>query len=465
MLQDRYEADKLFAGILKLTHEMDPVLAEMDAILEDDEMFQLIKADLSKRRPKTLVTGRHSTPVEVILRMLATKRLYDLSYEETEYQVRDSLVLRQFCRVYLNEAPDDTTLIRWANLIQPETLERFNQRVTQLATELHITQGRKLRTDGTVVESNIHPPTDNSLLADSVRVLGRTLQRAKQVLADRGDLAQQVFRNRVRSARRTARHISETLRKGSETAQAKGQAAYRKLVNITQATLSQAQQVLTALQENTTHAAHRLAQTLEVFIPRTEQVIQQTLRRVFQGEQVPARQKIVSIFEPHTDIIRRDKPTRPVEYGHKVWLDEVDGGIVSAYRVLHGNPNDSTQWSPSLDQHLYQFGHPPRLASADRGVYSEPNEAYAKQLGVKQVVLPKPGYTSQERRCYEKQPWFKRGRKWQSGIEGRISGLKRGYALQRCLDHGLSGFQRWVGWGVIAANLKVMGKTLAARMV
>jgi hypothetical protein len=125
-------------------------------------------------------TGRNSTPVEVILRMLAVKRLYGLSYERTEYQVRDSLVLRQFCRVYFNEVPDDTTLIRWAGLIQPETLERFNHRLTQLARQLKVTKGRKLRTDGTVVETNIHHPSDSSLLADSVRVLGRTLRRAQR---------------------------------------------------------------------------------------------------------------------------------------------------------------------------------------------------------------------------------------------------------------------------------------------
>lgn len=465
MLQDRYETDKVFSSILKLTNEMDPVLAQIDEILDDEEIFQLGKADLSKRHPKTLVTGRNSTPVEVILRMLAIKRLYGFSYEDTEYHVRDSLVLRQFCRIYFNDVPDDTTLIRWANLIQPETLENFNQRVTQLAKALNITRGRKMRTDGTVVESHIHFPTDNSLLADGVRVLGRSLQRAKQVLADRSNLPQAVFRNRVRSARRTARQISQTLRKGNKTAQARGREAYRKLVTITQATVTQAQQVLTALQDDTTQEAQRLAKTLETFIPRTQQVIDQTLRRVFQDEKVPAREKLVSIFEPHTDIIRRNKRGRPVEYGHKVWLDEVDGGIVSSYRVLDGNPSDSTQWQPSLDQHVKQFGRPPRLASADRGVYSGPNETYANQLGVKQVVLPKPGYKSEARRCHEKQPWFKRGRKWQSGIEGRISVLKRAHDLGCCLDHGLSGFERWVGWGVIAGNLKVMGRTLAARLI
>lgn len=200
MLQDRYEIDKIFTDILSLTHEMDPILAQIDRLLEDEALYQLIRNDLAKRFPYTEQTGRNSTPVEVILRMLAVKRLYRLSYEQTEYQVRDSLVFRQFCRVYLHEVPDDTTLLRWAGLIQPDTLERFNQRLTELATQLKVTAGRKLRTDGTVVETNIHPPSDSSLLADGVRVLGRTLRRAKQVLGEAANLQQQVFRNRVRSA-------------------------------------------------------------------------------------------------------------------------------------------------------------------------------------------------------------------------------------------------------------------------
>ena len=145
----------------------------------------MIRTDLSKRYPKTKETGRNSTPVEVVLRMLVVKRLYGYSYEETERAVRDSLSLRRFCRVYLNDVPDDTTLIRWANLIQPKTLEKFNERIMQLAVERKVTRGRKLRTDGTVVESNIRPPSDNRLLADGVRVLARTVVRARELLQNK----------------------------------------------------------------------------------------------------------------------------------------------------------------------------------------------------------------------------------------------------------------------------------------
>jgi transposase, IS5 family len=463
MLQDRHEIDKLFDSILKLTNQMDPVLAQIDQLLEDEALYQLIRNDLAKRYPMTEKTGRNSTPVEVILRMLAVKRLYGLSYEQTEYQVRDSLVLRKFCRVYFNEVPDDTTLIRWAGLIQPETLERFNRRLTELATQLKVTKGRKLRTDGTVVETNIHHPSDSSLLADSVRVLGRTLGRARSLLQGQTDLSQEVFRNRIRSVRKLARQVGEAMRKNGETAREQGLRAYRKLVKTTQQTIAQAQQVLPALQVVTDKQADRLSEVLETFIPRAEQVVSQTVRRVFQGEKVPASEKIVSLFEPHSAIIRRNKARKPTEYGHKVWLDEVDGGIVTRWQVLEGNPNDDQQWLPSLEHHIECFGRPPNQMSADRGVHSSQNEQIAQQRGVKRVILPQPGRKSEARKRHEKQRWFQRGRRWHAGVEGRISVLKRRNELDRCRDHGVQGFDRWVGWGVIANNLTVMGRKAAVK--
>jgi transposase, IS5 family len=463
MLQDRYETDKLFESILTLTNQMDPVLAQIDQLLEDEVLYQLIRNDLANRYPMTEQTGRNSTPVEVILRILAVKRLYGLSYERTEYQVRDSLVLRQFCRIYFHEVPDDTTLIRWAGLIRSETLEDFNHRLTQLATQLKVTKGRKLRTDGTVVETNIHHPSDSSLLADSVRVLGRTLRRAQEVLHEKADLPQQVFRNRIRSVRRLARQVGEAMRKNGETAREQGLRAYRKLVKATQQTIAQAQQVLPALQSVSGKEAEKLSEILEAFIPRAEQVVSQTVRRVFQGEKVPASEKIVSLFEPHSAIIRRNKARKPTEYGHKVWLDEVDGGIVTRWQVLEGNPNDDQQWLPSLEHHIECFGRPPNQMSADRGVHSSHNEQVAQEQGVKRVILPQPGRKSEARKQHEKQRWFQRGRRWHAGVEGRISVLKRRHELDRCRDHGRQGFDKWVSWGVIAGNLQVIGRKVAAK--
>jgi IS5 family transposase len=464
MLRDRYEPDPFFWSVVQqLAIEMDPQLAEIDRILEDEELFQMIKRDLSQRRPRTLETGRNSTPVEVISRMLTVKRLYGLSYQKTEWHVNDSLVLRWFCRVYFHPVVDHSTLNKWALLIQPQTLHAFNERITAIATELKLTRGRKLRTDGTVVETHIHYPTDSTLLADGVRVLSRTIKRAKEMLVERVEIKAQTFRDRTRSARNQARRIAQaTRRKGSE-AQAAVRQAYGRLVDTTQANVRQAQQVLQILQEEAAEEGQRLIETLKQFIPRVEQVIDQAVRRIFEDEVVPAGEKMVSLFEPHTDIICRGKAHKPTEFGHKVWLDEVEGGMVSHYRILEGNPPDQEQWRPSLDHHLQHFARPPRQASGDRGVYSPDNEAYAQQMGVKRVILPRPGRKSAARQVDERQPWFRRGRRFHAGIEGRISVLKRKHDLGRCLDHGEEGFERWVGWGVIAGNLAVMGRALAAR--
>jgi IS5 family transposase len=463
MLRDKYPVDLLFMRILDLTGiTIDPELVEIDRILEDDEIFQRVKHDLSQRHPKTLITGRHSTPVEAIMRQLAVKHLYDWSYEDTFQFVSDSLVLRWLCRVYLHPVCSDKTLLRWANLIQPETLRLFNRRLSTIACELKLTRGRKLRTDGTVVETNIHHPTDSSLLTDGVRVLSRLVKRAKGVLQDTAQLTAETFRDRNRSARNAARRIYESSRRRGDAAKAKVQEAYQQLVRTSQASVGQARRVLAALEGHRDKRAQKLKASLEQFIPRVEQVIAQTRRRVFEGEKVPASEKIVSIFEPHTDIICRGKANKPVEFGHKVWLDEVEGGIVTEYRILEGNPSDKNQWQPSLDHHVELFGRPPYQASADRGVYCAPNEAYAAQIGVKRAILPKPGHKSEARRQHEQQRWFKRGRRFHAGVEGRISVLKRKHGLDRCLYHGQDGFGRWVGWGIIAGNLAVMAAALAA---
>jgi IS5 family transposase len=387
------------------------------------------------------------------------KRLYGTSYEETERQVSDSLRLRQFCRVYLNAVPDDTTLIRWANLIQPKTLEKFNQRIVQLAIERKVTRGRKMRTDGTVVESNIRPPSDGRLLSDSVRVLARSVARAQTILKAAQQKVQEEFEDFTQTAKGLARQIGETLRSKKEAAQVAGRQQYEKLLAMTEQTIDWAVHTQKQLQKQSQQKAKRLAETLHTFIPRARQVIDQATRRVLQGEQVPAAEKIVSLFEAHTDIIRRGKEAKPVEYGHKIWLNEVEGGIVSHYRILEGNPSEEKQWKPSLKAHLQTFQRPPVQASADRGLSSDPNEKLAHDLGVKRVIIPKRGYRTTARVKHEHKAWFVKGRHWHAGVEGRISVLKRAHGLGRCLNHGETGFQSWVGWGVIAGNLAVLGRT------
>jgi IS5 family transposase len=452
----------LFTYIPTLSLRMDPVLTQIDTLLDDDVLFQAVKADLSKRCPQTASDGRPSTPVEVILRMLVVKHLSGWSFPQTTHFVSDSLVLRQFCRVYVAPVPDQSTLNRWAKCIQPTTLHRLLDHLVSLACQLQVTQGRKLRLDGTVVETDIHHPTDSTLLNDGVRVLSRTLGTAKRLLRDGAALPQDVFTDCTQQARQQMKRIMAVARQKGEEAAERLKATYRALVQLTTTVVTRAQQAQAALAAQATTSAQQVAARLAQYVPLVEQVIAQTTRRVLQGEQVPAHEKLVSLFEPHTAIIRKGKPGKPTEFGRVLWLAEVDGGLISQYTVLEGNADERAQLPPSVDHHRHQFGHSPAVLAGDRGLHSASNERYARGAGITEVVLPKPGRKSTKRIAYEQQDWFQAGRNWRAGIEGRISGLKRQYGLARCRYHGDVGLERWVGLGLMVHDLRVIAQHLVA---
>jgi IS5 family transposase len=460
MLRDRYDPYSLFDAVPQLGLRFEPELAELDRLLDDDALFGAVRAEMARRAPHSLTRGRRSTPVEVVLRMLVVRRLYDWSYEETERFVGDSLVLRQFCRLGLAPAPDDTTLIRWAGLVRPAALDALHGRVVALARGLRVTRGRKLRTDGTVVATTMHHPGDSSLLADGVRVLSRLVGRARALVgAAAGDLC----RDRTRSAKWLARRIGAAAARGGERTVAERRRLYGRLLGVARASLRQADRVSDLLAEVPGAAAARLRAGLARFVPLTARAVAQTERRVVRGEAVPAADKVVSLFEPHTAVVRRGKAGQPTEFGRKVWLDEVDGGVLSRYAVLAGNPPDAAQVAPALAQHRRLFGRPPDLLAADRGAHSPENERLARAAGVRRVCLPQPGHRTPDRRALERQRWFRRARRFRAGAEGRISVCKRRGWLGRCRDKGADGFARWVGWGVIAANLTTIARTVAAR--
>jgi len=456
MRRDRSEAMNLFDLVPALGMTMDPVLMQLDTLLDDDRLFQAGQADLARRRPRTLMDGRPSTPVEVILRRLVVKHGYGWSDEATARWVSDSLVWRQFCRVYAEAVPDETTLIRWANLIQPATLHRLLDHVVTRARALKVTRGRKRRIDGTVVATTIHHPTDSTLLDDGVRVLGRTLTRARNRLQATPAVARARFRDRTRRAKRQMNRIMAAARPRGTAAADRMHTADQHLLAIARAPVRQAQQVGPMLRTQTTQAAQRVAVALDHLVPWACQVVTQATRRVLQREAVPAPEKRVRRFEPHTAMIRKGKPGHPTECGRVLWVDEVEGGIISRYAVREGNPAEEAPLPPRLDHHLQVFTHPPRLLAGDRGVYTAANERYATRNGVKQVVLPTPGAKSATRIAHGPQRWFRQGHNWRSGIEGRISGLKRRHRLGRCRYHGPKGMERWVGWGAITPNLRVI---------
>ena len=435
MIVDRYAPVNLLERVPELEADFDAELRVLDQLLEDDTILARVKADLARRCPHSLTLGRHGTPVEVVLRLLLLKRLYSWSYAEVVRFVAQSLVLRQFCRLYHHAMPDRSTLIRWAQQLDPATIAQVNDRVVELAQQQQVTRGRKLRVDSTVVETNIHYPTDSRILGDGVRVLSRLLRRAKAQLPAAADLPSALFRSRTRSVRRLTQPLHRVARRKGETAAEELKQAYAKLIAIAQASCDQANAVRALLQAQETPAAERLRAKLAHYLPLVDQVIKQATRRVLQGEKVPADEKLLSLFEPHTQTIVRHKEGKDVEFGRKLWLDEVEGGIISRYELLaEGGGLDHPHLPASLAAHQAQFGHPPRLVAGDRGVFSPENERVARELGVKQVVLPQTGRVSQARQAHERQRWFRRGFRFRAGIEGRINAVRRWFELARCRE-------------------------------
>src|SRR5258708_7039856 len=285
MLVDSYEPEDVFARVPEVAEQTDPVLKALDQLLEDDLLYQQVRADLGTRYRSTLVHGRHSTPVEVILRLLICKHLYQWSFKETEERVNDSLVLRWFCRVYFARVPDETTILRWLRTLRPETLHALNDRVVELATQAKVTQGRKLRLDATCVATEIHHPTDSGLLVDSVRVLSRVVKRAKGLVADQVSYLEQTCRSHLRSARQTAQTLHRQLRRKGEDKEAEQKHLYQKLIETAEQMVRQTTRVVQALRQQTEQQAQRLCKEAEAMLPLVTQVIAQTRSRVLAGRE------------------------------------------------------------------------------------------------------------------------------------------------------------------------------------
>jgi transposase, IS5 family len=305
MLVDRYPAEDVFARVPELANQTDPVLVQLDQLLTDDELYQQVHGDLAHRYPLTRVHGRHSTPAEVILRLVVVQHLYAWSYAQTVERVADSLVLRWFCRLYFQRTPNATTLLRWAATIRPGTLQALNSRVADLAQQAWITQGRKLRLDSTCVPTAIHHPTDSGLLVDGVRVLTRLIRQAHPVVGERLAGVRDAFRSRLRTVRRTLQQLHRLRRRPQPAAKKAEQqrAIYSSLLEATRHTVRQAERVRGVLSDldPTAHQKPpasprfigRLQTQFDAFLPLVQRVMQQTRSRVVEGRPVPAREKVL----------------------------------------------------------------------------------------------------------------------------------------------------------------------------
>jgi IS5 family transposase len=447
-------------------HQLHDVLEE---VFRDPQVRLSLRHDWLAGESQAAWNGRPGVPLVVGGSMIVLRRLMGWSYRMTMEQVAGSVGWRWVCQVYSQRVPNFRTLHKREAQLSARTVRLINARVVALAGRLGFTDGSRVRLDSSVTESDIHYPTDSSLLNDAARVLSRWLRRAGTVLPQAYAQDKAWFRDRHRQARRLAREIGRLTAQAARKPKKTGKSAalvrrYGQLLGVVEALLAQVRQVCTELAQSTARTAQRLWAALSEYVPLVERVVDQTRRRVVQGLHVPAQDKLVSLFEAHTSIVRRGKaPPRDTEFGHKVWVVEVNGGFISEYRVLKGNPPDAQFVIPSLKTHRRHFHRAPRQLSGDRGLFSPTNEQQARALGVRQVSLPQPGHKSARRSRYERQPWFRAAQRFRNGIEGRISQLRRARHLNRCLNHGWSGFERWVGWGVIANNIAVIVATLTHR--
>ena len=434
-----------------------------DRVLDDPQILALVYEALAQRCPKSRSRGRKGTPAEVVLRLLVLKHIRNWSYDVLEREVRANLVYRDFTRVGGAKMPDAKTMGRWGVALGPATIKQIHERMVQIARESGVTPGRRMRIDTTVVETNIHYPTDSTLLGDGVRVLTRTMQRIGKIVGPVGAK----LRDRSRSVKFRLLEIARAAR-GKVPDRAKVAQAYGKLLDTTARVLGQAkrfageinQGVKCAVDAGKQPVLEGLRAKLDTTVSLVRQVMRQTRARVFGGD-THAEGKIVSVFEPSTEIIRKGKAGKPTEFGKMVKLQEAENQIVTEYEVYDRRPSDADLLVAAIATHETMLGRVPHLVAADAAFYSAKNEAAAKAKGVKRVSIPNRSSKSPARKREQKKRWFRNGQKWRTGCEGRISVIKRRHGLNRSRYKGDDGMKRWVGLGVIGDNLINISQALA----
>lgn len=433
--------------------ELDPVLAGIaDFIDEHSALVEAVQQDM-ERGLKKPTTGRNGITASQVLRSLVLMRVKNWDYRELRERIADGHTLRIFTCFNTQPVPKHDAFNRSFNRLTPATFQAVNHAVVQAAVDAGLEDGKKLRNDTTVVESNIHWPTDGTLLWDTVRVLIRLIGRLRRIVPK--DVPR--FPNRKRAARKRMQKLQRMTAAQRERQQV---STYRQLLAITQEVLQNARRTVDA----TLHSSGQTAtDALAIEALRKEiagvgqlgdRVVDQARRRVLDREQVPTSEKLYSIFESHTDLIKRGKTNKPVEFGHKVFLAESAQGLITQYRVLDGNPVDENHVPTALDHHKTMFGAVPETYATDRGFHSPSNQDACRDAGVACASIPqRGGKKTRQRAALEKSPAFKKAQRFRAGIEGTISVLFRGRGMRRCLAHGKERFELLIGAAVLANNL------------
>ena len=393
--------------------------------------------------------GRNGMSGEQVLRVLVIKQANGFSYEGLAFHLADSQCYRAFCLIGVADSPPKrSTLQRNLKLVRAETLERVNRALVQYAQAEGIEDGQRVRSDSTVVKAAIHEPTDSTLLVDCVRVLTRLLREAREYVVLR-------YINHHKRAKRRAMAIRHSAKAEQRLP------LYKDLVKVSENTVASARISVAKLEQQFPPEAFqqpdlgKLRDSLQHYIELAEKVLDQTRRRVFNEETVPASEKVVSIFEPHTDIIRKDR--RDTLYGHKVFLTGGASGLILDCVVERGNPTDSTKAVKLAERAIKVLGKKPEQIVFDGGFSSRDNLDEIKELGIRDVAFSKaPGLAIKE---MVKRTWlYQRLRHFRAGIEGIISFLKRCFGWDRCAWRSYGSFRAYTWGSVIAANLVMLAR-------
>jgi transposase, IS5 family len=393
--------------------------------------------------------GREGMTGEQVLRVILVKQLGGFSYDELAFHLADSLSYRAFCRMDIGHPiPNKKTLQRNVKKVEAITLERINVLLVEHAIAAKIDDGNKIRVDCTVMETNIHEPADSSLLVDSVRVLTRLMTRAQKYV-------ESPFTNHHRLAKRRGLAILNARTQEDRVP------LYQELLKVANKTVDAAEGITTTLTSKTPAKKRtkpkfiKLVEALQHHVGLARRVVSQTHRRVVLGETVPAPEKLVSIFEPHTDIIIKDR--RDTLYGHKLCLTTGASGLITDCHVEKGNPADSTLAVRMVERHMERYGHAPKQACFDGGFASRANLEEIKALDVDDVVFAKAkGITVDEMAGNAKT--FRALRNFRAGIEATISYLKRCIGWTRCAWRSLRSFTAYTWASVVTANLLLLAR-------
>jgi IS5 family transposase len=414
-------------------------------------IYDWVLQDLTRDVMRT-DTGAEGMSAEQVLRAAIIKQMETYSYEDLAFHLLDSVCYRGFCRIGIaDKGFQKSALCNNIKAISSETWESINRILVAYGQDKEIEKGKEARTDCTVVSSNIHDPTDSSLLWDSVRVLTRMLGRINERLDD----LHIPFSDHSKRAKRRMLGVMNAKNKKAR------KKPYMDLLKVTHRTVNYARKAVSMLESfpfkysSLTETAQSMAEELKEIIHLTHRVIEQTTRRVIHDESVPASEKIVSIFEPHTDIIVKDR--RDTFYGHKICLTGGKSNLITDCLILDGNPADTELTGQMLDRHKEIYGHYPLKVALDGGFASKANLKSAKGKGIKDVCFAKKRGLEEEEMC--RSSWvYKRLRRFRAGIESGISWLKRCFGLDRCMWKSLQSFHSYVWASVVSANLLTLAR-------